>query len=635
MEEIRSELEKVVKLLFGVEIEAVVVVAEGQEFSDGREADFASNVAMRLAKEVGQAPREIATEILNKFEMEGCEGEVAGPGFLNFCIGDSYYLSSLAQMIDDFDNEVKCDRYAGQTVICEFSDPNPFKVLHVGHLYTSVVGDAISRLFEYAGAKVIRANFGGDVGLHVSKTLYALTRNPASLAEFRETAQAGGLLGMGTPHPQPGKPSVSPAAKAAQSAESSAKLAELLAKCYVEGTRAYEEDEVARGEIDELNREIYGIVAEDKHDSELAKVYWAGREASYEYFKEFYAKLGVEFDEYYPESEVAGRGLAEVKAHPEVYVDSDGAKVFRGEEYGLHTRVFVNKMGLPTYEAKDVGLLFTKWNDFHFDKSVVITGNEIIDYMKVVLKSVSLYAPELVERTTHLTHGMVRLPGNEKMSSRKGNFVRAVDVIGAVESFLLESSSTDAGDSHKLVMAALKYAFLKYKMGGDIEFDAKSSVAVTGNSGIYLEYATVRAKKILEKLYDNGEEQISKFTSPVDSPSSRVSPSRKASRLSGARSLNLESASSLNSYNLSSVERLFVKKICQYKGVLMEAVEGMAPHLVCNYLYELAQEFSRFYEKVKVVDSEYEAERGRIVAVYLAVLEHGLRLLGIETVEEM
>lgn len=81
--------------------------------------------------------------------------------------------------------------------------------------------------------------------------------------------------------------------------------------------------------------------------------------------------------------------------------------------------MFINREGVPTYEAKDVGLIFTKWDDWHFDESVVITGNEQSDYMKVVLASVHEYAPELVDRTQHLTHGMVKLPGNVKMSSRK------------------------------------------------------------------------------------------------------------------------------------------------------------------------------------------------------------------------
>src|SRR5207253_7585860 len=101
--------------------------------------------------------------------------------------------------------------------------------------------------------------------------------------------------------------------------------------------------------------------------------------------------------------------------------------VFDGEKYGLHTRVFINSQGLPTYEAKDVGLIMKKWADYHFDRSVVITGNDIIEYMKVVLKSVEQFEPELTKRTTHLTHGNVKLAGGVKMSSRKGNFLRATE----------------------------------------------------------------------------------------------------------------------------------------------------------------------------------------------------------------
>lgn len=91
---------------------------------------------------------------------------------------------------------------------------------------------------------------------------------------------------------------------------------------------------------------------------------------------------------------------------------------------------------MPTYEAKDVGLIFTKWDDWHFDESVVVTGNEQTEYMKVVLASVAEYAPKLVERTSHLTHGLVKLPGNVKMSSRKGNFLKAVDVLEMVQEIL-------------------------------------------------------------------------------------------------------------------------------------------------------------------------------------------------------
>lgn len=546
MEKIKNRLAEIIKELFGVEVESGVTPAP-----ENTGADYASNVAMKLAKEVGKNPREIAALISEKYG-EGIE--IAGPGFLNFKLSDEYFLNKIEDFSEEVSKNISPDEYFGKNVICEFSDPNPFKVLHVGHLYTSIVGDSISRLFELSGAKVTRANFGGDVGLHVAKTMYALLKNNVDVDSL---------------------------------------VIEKIANCYVEGTRAYEEDEEAHAEIVELNKEIYRIAKEDVREGRLAEMYWKGRELSYQYFEDFYDSIGVKFDKYYPESTVAERGLKEVQngLSKGVYEMSDGAVVYRGEKVGLHTRVFINKEGLPTYEAKDVGLIFTKWDDYRFDKSVVITGNDIIDYMKVVLSSVAEMNPELPKRTAHLTHGQVKLPGSVKMSSRKGNFLKAVDVIEMIKNEL----GGEKADM-KVVLAAVKYAFLKYKVGGDIIFDPKESVATTGNSGVYLIYSAVRSKKIIEKCTKS--EANEKF-------------------------------------ELSVFEKNLIKKMIQYKTVLAEATKEMDPHKICSYLYELSQEFSRFYENCQVVGSEFEQERKKIVQGYKNIMEHGLNLLGIEVPDEM
>lgn len=311
----------------------------------------------------------------------------------------------------------------------------------------------------------------------------------------------------------------------------------------------------------------------------------------------------MKFDKFYPESTVADKGLEEVRAHiGETYEESDGAIVYRGEKVGLHTRVFINREGVPTYETKDVGLLFTKWADWKFDQSVVITGNEQSDYMKVVLASVKEYAPELVERTRHLTHGLVKLPGNVKMSSRKGNFLKAVDVLALVR----EELGGEQADE-KVVLAAIKYAFLKYKMGGDIIFDPKESVAMNGNSGVYLLYAVVRAKRILQKMAEQSE--------PGEGSNKKVIQDAKE--------------------DSSEAERALSKKIIQYQDVIAEAVNEMAPYKICNYLYELAQEFSRFYERVRVVGSDRAQELQKLVEGYRLVMEHGLGVLGIEAPDAM
>ncbi len=560
MDLVKEKLQQAIKKLFSIDFEAEMTVAP-----DGVDADYASNVAMKLARELHMNPMEIANKIEAEMHVSGSpiSASVVQPGFLNFTLSDAYFYEKIQELGDNFEKNISCSEYSEKTVICEFSDPNPFKVLHVGHLYTSIVGDAISRLFEYAGAKVIRANFGGDVGLHVGKTMWALLND----GEHKLTI-------------------------------------EMIAAKYVEGTRAYEDDEKAKKEIVEINKKVYEIAQNDLHDSELAKMYWEGRELSYQYFEDFYKHIGVKFDKYYPESTVALRGLNTVREGLEngVYEESDGAVVYRGEKIGLHTRVFINNEGLPTYEAKDVGLIFTKWDDYKFDKSVVITGNDIIDYMKVVLASVGEINPELPARTSHLTHGQVKLPGSVKMSSRKGNFLKAVDVLDMITD---ELKNNYGSDDFSVALGAIKYAFLKYKMGGDIVFDPKESVKMTGNSGPYLQYSCVRAKKILEKVQS--------------AISSRAS-----------RNIKVDSG-----FSFDYSERTLMKKILEYKNVLTEAVVEMAPHKVAGYLYELAQDFSRFYEKCPVAGSKFEEERTKIVLVYLRIMLHGLDILGIKVPEEM
>jgi len=368
---------------------------------DEQFGDYATNVALQLAGKLNKNPKEIAEKIVQNLKEslieQASDISIAGPGFINIRLSDQ----TLANQA--FTSEFGSKAYANQTIVVEYSDPNPFKILHAGHLYTSIVGDAIANLFESAGAHVHRVNYGGDVGLHVGKAMWAILEDlqgeyPDNLLEIPPE-----------------------------------KRAQWMADAYISGTQAYENNEAAKAKIIELNKRVYELHSNNDHDSPFARIYWTCREWSYEYFNQFYARIGSYFEKYYPESEVAGLGLQTVKEQLEkgVFERSDGAIVFRGEPYGLHTRVFVNSEGIPTYEAKDVGLIMAKQQDYHFDKSVIITGNEQEQYMAVVLKAIEQFAPELARATQHITHGMVRLQGGEKMSSRKGNILRATDVLDA------------------------------------------------------------------------------------------------------------------------------------------------------------------------------------------------------------
>jgi arginyl-tRNA synthetase len=535
---------------------------------DKQFGDFSSNVALQISKQIAKPPREIAQSITDLL-IENKNGlvsriEVAGPGFINIFLTDSV-------LIEEINNSKLAQINAGKKILVEYSDPNPFKPLHAGHLYSTVVGDVVARLIERSGAEVIRLNYGGDVGLHAAKAMWSIIN----------------YLG----------------------AEDSSKLAEVspdqraewLGERYVEGSTAYEDDKSAHQEIIEFNKKIYQVHDDQDKQSEFAKIYWECRSWSYDYLKQLYSELGVEeFDRFIPESEVFSSGLKEVEAqlNSGVYQKSDGAVVFKGEDQDLHTRVFINSAGLPTYEAKEIGLMLLKWQDYKFDESIIITANEQSQYMQVVLASLAKFQPEIVKRTTHLTHGFVKLTGGVKMSSRKGSIVSANDIIASAQ--LAASKQANEVQSSS-VLAAVKYAFAKYKMGGDVIYDPEKSIALEGNSGPYIQYAHARATSILSKHSDNHQQPDAK----------------------------------LPAVDLDGSERDLVVKMGEYREVLETATKELAPHLITLYIYELAQEFNRFYENTPVLGSKKEDFRLSLIRKYADILKDGLGLLGIQAPEKM
>ncbi len=553
MQELREALQGAIKELFNDDVAAELSRPEEQF------GDYSTNVAMQLASKQQKSTREIAEALAGKLQGVGpiAHTEVAGPGFVNFFLTDKAILHSL--------DRPTTRMYENQKVVVEYSDPNPFKILHVGHLYTSVVGDAIANLFEVAGAKVARVNFGGDVGLHVAKTMWAIlqklgSEQPEKLSEISEGMRSN-----------------------------------WLAECYVEGNNAYDEHSNAKEEIDKLNQRLYQIVEQNDQDSTLAQIYFTTRKWSYDYFDKFYSRIGTRFDKYYPESQTVEPGLKAVRQNMgTVFEESQGAIVFKGETHNQHTRVFINSQGLPTYETKDVGLILKKWEDYNFDRSVVITGNEQADYMAVVLAAVGQISPELAQKSIHITHGLVKLGSGVKMSSRLGNIVGAEEVLQAANQ---ANKNVNKQENFDIALGAVKYAFLKNRIGADMIFDPAESVSLQGNSGPYLQYAYVRAKSILSK---------SSYQEP-----------------------DLEQTA------LQKGERSLARKIGEFPEVVDSAAKELLPSHICTYLYELAQVFNRFYEGNRVIGDEREAVRLKLVNSYASVLNNGLGLLNIPTPEKM
>src|SRR3989344_3630128 len=297
---IQEKLTDLIKgALKNLDIEARGILLEHP--ADLAHGDYSTNVALVYAKELKMKPREVAekivAEIKNKGETPPWRGfaflertEIAGAGFINFYLSSRFFADSLAGIFAQGENFSKNQTLAGKKVMVEYTNPNPFKEFHIGHLMSNAVGESIARLIEFSGAKVVRACWQGDVGLHVAKAIWGVLKNNFQFSIFNFQNDAVALLGQ----------------------------------AYVMGSAAYEKDPEAKIEIDDLNKKIF-----EKSDPEVNKLYEEGREGE---------KIVAEF---------LKKG---------VFEKSENAVIFRGEKFGLHTRVFITSQGLPTYEAKELGL---------------------------------------------------------------------------------------------------------------------------------------------------------------------------------------------------------------------------------------------------------------------------------------
>ena len=450
--ELSTQTKLIIKQEFSVDMEPAFVRTEEIH------GDFACNVAMQLGAQLGQNPREIAEILANKIKVSEniVEATVAGPGFINIRLKDDFLYKGMFWQKPHYD----------QKVLIEYSCPNAFKELHTGHLYQTLIGDSVARVYEFCSADVIRTSFGGDVGLHAGKCMWGILQalggeNPDKLTEVENHS-------------------------------------EWISQAYVKGSAVYETDEQAKTEIDELNKRIYGLFASNDQDSDFGKIYFTTRQWSYDYFDKFYESIGASpFNQYYPESQTMQPGLDFVRANSEVFTASDGAIVLDETKSGLHTRVFITSAGLPTYETKDLGVIALETEQFGYDKRIIITGNDQSEYMKVVFKALELINSDLAAKQWHVANGTVRFGDGQKMSSRLGNVSKATDVISGVEEAV---NHEDQAVKKMIALGAVKYSLLKSRVGGDIAFDLEQSIKTEGNSGPYLQYALVRAQSILRKV---------------------------------------------------------------------------------------------------------------------------------------
>lgn len=362
----------------------------------------------------------------------------------------------------------------------------------------------------------------------------------------------------------------------------------------------YEDSTEAKSEIVEYNKMVYA------HAPEIAEAYKTGREVSLAHFEELYALLGTKFDYYFFESqtEMPGRALVKEGLADGVFVESEGAVVFKGEEMGLHTRVFLNSYGLPTYDAKELGLAELKVEKWDFDCSITMTAVEQEEYFKVSFATLARLRPEFAHKFMHVPHGMMTLLSG-KMSSRKGNVVTGEEMLMNMLALTREKvAERDLPEDEKesiarvVAVAAIKYGVLKQKAGKNITFDPNAALSFDGDSGPYLQYAHTRAVSVLEK----------------------------------AKALGMKASTELAPREATPLERILYR----FPEVVLRAREEHEPHHVTTYLVELASTWNSWYAAEKILDDSPTAPyKLALVTAFALTMKNGLHLLGIEAPRRM
>ncbi len=525
--------------------------------------DYACNVAMVLAKQVGQAPKTVAEQLLlalaNKIEYVD-RLEIAGPGFINFYLGRDFFASEINRA-----NELKegwggNDSLAEEVVLIEYTSPNLFKPLHIGNLVGNIIGESLTRLFEFGGAEVKRLNYPSDIGLTVAKGVWGLKKISGDATDIL-----------------------------------------VLGEAYRVGNEAYDNDEIAKEEIVSINQALYS-----RSDDYLNLLRDKGVLTSKIKLDKICAQLGTIFNAAIFESEAAPKGLSLVKENiGRVFEESDGAVVYSGEKVGLHTRVFINSKGLPTYEAKDLGNFQIKQTIFpDWTKSVIVTANEQNEYFKVLFAALrEVFEIPLDKKLEHIGTGFLTLTTG-KMSSRKGNVLTGESLLEEMEEEARVKAAETRTDNldeltEQVAVAALKYQILRQASGTNIIFDKEQALSFEGDSGPYLQYTHARIVSVLKKA--------------------------EAAGLVGSIKLAPEIP--------YEIERL----IYQFPEVVAKALAERAPHKVVGFITELASAFNTFYAAEKIADPT-DIYAPYKIAVAMAVkntLKNGLWVLGIKAPEQM
>lgn len=464
-----------------------------------------------------------------------------------------------------------------QQLMVEFSQPNTHKAFHVGHLRSAILGDVTCRILEFAGYDVIRANYYGDIGLHVIKWLWNYGKHHAGEKPPAETTRWMGEL-------------------------------------YAEANQRLEENPDLENEI----RELYARW--DQRDPEIVNLWKETREWSLEGFEELYQILDIQFDRCYSNSEVEQpgkqvveelieKGIAEdLRPQEAVIVKIDQLLGLEEEKYRV--LVVLRSDGTALYATEDLALAKLKFEEYDLDQSIYVVDVRQTLHFQQVWKTLELAGYEWAADCKHLAYELVNLPGNVVMASREGTVVLLEDLIQEAQARALEvvqekNPSLPEEVKHDVARAvglgAIKYPMLDRDNTRLVTFDWETALDFNGQAAPYIQYAHVRANSILEKYSDRLPEPI------------------------------------LPEHDLETAEIELIEAISRVPVEIKQAAKDLKTLPVTRAVFELAQSFNAFYRSCPVLNAEPAVRdfRIRIVAASRQALANLLQVLGLEAPKVM
>jgi arginyl-tRNA synthetase len=544
-------------------------------------ADFQANVALPLAKRLGRPPRDVAAELARHLDLAGVAGppEVSGPGFINITLSSDWIAAQASGLLND-PRLGTASPAAPQTIVVEYSSPNVAKEMHVGHLRTTIVGDALARILDFAGHRVIRDNHLGDWGTPFGMLI-------EHMLDVGEDSAEAGLL-ITDPN-----------------------------SFYQAARRKFDSDQVF------AERARSRVVKLQAGDPDTLRLWQHLVDLSKGYLHRIYRQLGVTLtDEDIRGESFYNAMLADVCTDLErlgVAVISDGALCafppgFAGRD-GEPLPVIIRKSdGGYNYSTTDLATIRYRVDELHVDRAIYVVGSSQALHFQMVF-AVARQAGWIPQgaRFEHAQIGNVLGPDGKLLRTRTGETIKLSALLDeSVERAAKVIDELDAGsgvDEHArkeiaepVGIGAVKYADLSTALDSEYVFDWSRMISFKGNTGPYLQYATARIRSIF----------------------------RKAGLAPEAIAAPIELT--------EDAERALALRLLGFGAVISQVAETAEPHKLAAFLFEVASAFTTFYEQCPVLQAPTESvRRSRLAlsALALGVLTTGLSLLGVPVPERM